>query len=476
MVMSVSFIRIFLFILFFVPCLALAADVVIEPEVKIVLNQSEVEMGKFILARIEYSGDNVPPLSNIQQWYDDFFVDRRDEGAEKFAGGRIQYTETMRLYPRKTGDKILASIALGGAIAQAVKIKVKPAVRGGINGTPQWQPLPEIIWQGQTIEVSIVQHLLNASNQVVAEDAQFPGFYAEQSEQKISSQNNIKSVQLHWLLTAQSSGLVQLESPAIEQRGRGRWRFYLPRVTIKVKPLPSYIPPTVPVGKLSIRTGVVVENDKPLWTIELQNEGQLPDEIYGMRRQLSELTGVSMESVDVLSIQPESSSPLTFNHQYRVSVPDWSWGFTDGPEIVVPYFDVAEGQIKTLSERLPGVWYFSREWRYVLFFVLALLSIIVLMTSSRVISNISAWQRYRYLLQQTKTPHELRRLLLAQGQSCTLDSWSALKHNGSAKQIADQLNSLCYSRSCDISVDKIKQRVINLHTFRYWSRIKKQDL
>jgi len=476
MVMSVYFFRTFLFVLFLVPCLALAADIVIEPEVKIVLNQSEVEMGKFILARIKYSGDNVPPLSNIQQWYDDFFVDRRDEGAEKFPDGLIQYTETMRLFPRKTGDKILASIALGGAIAKAVKLKVKSAVRGGINGTPHWQSLPKVIWQGQTIQVSIVQRLLRSSNEVVVEDAQFPGFYVEKLDQKISTQNNVKSVQLHWLFTAEVSGLMQLEPPAIEQRGRGRWRFYLPRVTIKVKPLPSYIPPTVPVGKLSIRTGVVYENDKPLWTIELQNEGQLPDEIYGMRRQLSELNNVSMESVEVSSIQPESLSPLTFIHQYRIPVPDWSWGFTDGPEVVVPYFDINEGQIKTLSERLPSVWYFTREWRYVLFFVLGLLSMIVLMAGIRMINNILAWQHYRHLLQQTTTPHELRRLLLAQGQFCTLDSWSALKHKGIAKQVACQLNSLCYSRSSDISLAKIKQLAINLHTFRYWSRIKKEEL
>ena len=108
MVISVYFFRTFLFVLFLVPCLALAADIVIEPEVKIVLNQSEVEMGKFILARIEYSGDNVPQLSNIQRWYDDFFVERRDESAEKFPDGLIRYTETMRLYPRNTGNKVLA--------------------------------------------------------------------------------------------------------------------------------------------------------------------------------------------------------------------------------------------------------------------------------------------------------------------------------------------------------------------------------
>ncbi|MCU7939254.1 MAG: hypothetical protein KZQ64_16350 [gamma proteobacterium symbiont of Bathyaustriella thionipta] len=468
MVKRISFYQTLFFILLFIPHCLLAADASIEPEVKIVLNTSEVEMGKFILVRIEYRGDSVPEISNIQQWYDDFFVDRRDEGAEKFPDGLIVYTETMRLYPRKTGDIVLASVALGGAIAQAVKIKVTPAIRSNINGTPQWQALPETIWQGQTVEISILQNLLNSSNQVVTEEAQFPGFYVERLDQKVTTQNTIKTVQLHWRITAQTSGLIQLDPPAIVQRGRGRWRFYLPRATIQVKPLPSYIPPTVPVGRLSIRTGVMQINNKPLWTVEIQNEGQLPDEIYGIRTQLSKLTGASLESVEVSASRPDSTSPLTSIHFYRVLVPDFSWGFNDGPEVVIPYFDVDEGSLKKMTEKLPGVWYFSTQWLNLFFIVLVLLSVIIVIVCTRSMKTFLAWRHYRCLLKQAGNPHELRRLLIAQGPFLTLSDWSASKQSKRANQIAAALNCLCFSPSSEISLDEIKQIIIVFSTYRRW--------
>jgi len=440
----------------------------IAPEVKVIVNKPQVEMGKYLTVRIEYTGDSVPELSNLQQWYEDFYVERQEQEAEKLANGLFQYTEYLRLYPRKVGSRVLGAIALGGAIAQPIKINVKPAVRNGIDGTPHWQPLPDSIWQGQTIEVSIQQNSLHPSNQITMEEGKFPGFYVEELDDKTIIQKHLTTVQLRWLLTAQGSGLMQLEAPVIEQRGRGRWRFYLPRTLIKVKPLPSYIPPTVPVGKLSIHADVIEIDNKPVWTVELQNTGQLPDEVHGIRKQLSELTGLPLEEVEVSVYRPDKHSPETHRHRYRIAVPNWTWGFTDGPKIRVQYFDVDKGRIKTVSDSLPGVWYITKVWRNILWFVFVLMFLLALILSTRIIKNMLAWRRYRQLLRQTKHAHELRRILLTPGDCATLDAWSATKHCHKAEQIARQLNAHCYARLCHISFDDIKQLVIDFHTYRRW--------
>ena len=448
-----------------------AVDVAdVDPKVRVVVNAPQVEMGKYLSVRIEYIGDSVPETSNLQQWYEDFFVDRRAQEAEKLPNGWFKYTEYLRLYPRKMGNRVLHAIALGGAIAQPVKISVMPAVRDGIDGTPHWQSLPDRIWQGQTITVSIIQNLLHPANQIVMEDGKFPGFYVEQLDHKTVQQGTNKIVQLHWLFTAQTSGLVQLEAPAIEQRGRGRWRFYLPRTKIKVKPLPSYMPPTVPVGKLSIRTGVIELDKKTFWIVEIQNMGQLPDEIYGIRTQLSELTGSPKESVKVSVNRADSHSSMNFVHRYSIPVADWRLGFTDGPEIFVQYFDVDEGRIKIVTDRLPGIWSVPRVWHKALLFMPGLILISALVASIKGIKNILAWRRYQLLLKQTNNPHELRRLLLAQGNYCSLDTWSSVKDSHIAKQIVRQLNTLCFARSCHFSLDEIKYQVVNFHTYRRWSK------
>ena len=437
-------------------------------ELRVIADKSQVEIGKYLSVRIVYKGESVPDKNHLEDWYADFFVELRDTEAENLPAGFIQYTEFLRLYPRSAGHKILSSIALGGAIARPVRIEVKSLLRDAIDATPRWQSLPESLWQGETIKVSIVQNLLHPSNQVVVEEGLFPGFFLQGREQLLITHNNLTQVQLNWLITAQRPGVFQLDLPAIVQRGRGRWRFYLPRAEITVKPLPGYIPATVPVGKVSVQTGVFYKNKQPVWFIELHSNGPLPEDIYGIRTQLSILTGLPVESI-------ERFIKSSDHHRYQFPVPDWSWGTGDGSQLIVSYFDVLDGELKTVSKRLPAVWNIPELWRYILLVLLVLLLVTIIWFSIKLIRNIILWQQYRSLLKQTVNSHELRRMLLAQGNFCTLDAWSEFIHSPKktiiVRQIVRQLNECCFARSTKIVASDIQTQIINLHTFRYWMKI-----
>ena len=459
-----------------------------ESHLKIIVDKSQVEMGKYLSARIVYTGKHIPDSSHLEKWYDDFFVDRRNKESETLANSLIQTTEFLRLYPRATGNKVLHSIALGGAIAYPVKIKVIPVIRNQIDGTPHWQPLPETIWQGETIKLSISQNLLDLSNQIVIEDGLFTGFVTQLLDQKEVKNDNVeqknqKNIQLSWLITANSPGTFQLEAPAIVQRGRGRWKFYLPRVHLKVKPLPSYIPPTIPVGKLSIQTGFFYAQKQAFWFVDLHNEGLLADEIYGMRTQLSELTGQPIETVTFSALHTQQNASLESVHRYQVAVPQWSWAFNEGPEIIVPYFDVLEGQIKRVSKKLPGVWNIPYTAIYVLLLVIGVIVMLVILQLFRGLKTILAWQTFSKHLNDSHTPYELRQLLLAQGSFLNLEQWSQAKYfysrTNAAKCIARQLNRLCFSQlknqqlinkteSPEVSINRIKYLLTELYTLKFW--------
>ena len=466
-----------------------AAHVTNSALLNVLPDKPQVEMGKFLSVRIVYIGDSLPENSYLGKWFEDFFIDRRETESENLANGLIQYTEYLRLYPRSTGNKVLGSIALGGAFARPVSIKVMPAIRAGIDAAPHWQSLPESIWQGETIKVSIVQNLLHPSNQIVAEKVLFPGFYVQGPEKEIVLHNNIKKVQLNWLITANNHGIFQLDAPAIVQRGRGRWRFYLPRAVLKVKPLPGYIPATIPVGKLSIQTGILYKDNKPFWWVELHNEGQLPEEVYGIRSQLSELLNLPVESVKQLSVeqfkaQENSDYPTGFMHRYQIAVPEWTWGFSAGAEIVVPYFNVHKGQIRTVAKKIPAVWHISKSWRTVFLIAFVFILLVILKLIVKGLKNIMAWRRYRSLLSQTSQAHKLRKMLLTQGDFLTLEAWSTASaqadNDKKIKNIARKLNALCYERCYlksyansnanhnPISVNEIRQQILEIHTFRYW--------
>lgn len=445
----------------------------VEPELRIIIDKAQVEMGKYLLVRLEYSGDHVPEMSNLQQWSDDFFVDRLEQGAEKLSDSRFLYTEKMRLYPRQAGEKVLHAVALGGAIARPVRIMVLPAIRKGIDGTPHWLALPESIWQGQTIVLGIEQKLLHPSNQVSMDKAEFPGFWLEKLDAKPGLEEDVDTLQLRWLINAQSSGTMILEAPMLEQRGRGRWRFYLPRISLNVKPLPSYIPPTVPIGKLSIGTGLFVSKNKSHWQVVLQNQGLLPEEVHGIRMQLAKLSGWPAEKIQ-LSHSRAELDPMLFAQSYSVPLPEWSLGFLDGPEIFVSYFDVDEGRIKTLSRRLPGVWAMPVIWQYLLGFVFVLVLLLLLKWLIKTLTNLRTWRRYRQTIRQAQESHELRRLLLMHVGCRTLDDWALVAPGTLANHIAGQLNELCFSqslsRSCKASLEDIKQALLQLYTYRTYQR------
>ena len=114
----------------------------------IVVDELQVEMGKYLDVRIVYDGEVGVGRADLRQWADDFFVDRRDTASESLVSGEIRTTERVRLYPRDVGDWVLERIALGGAVAGPLRVEVTPTVRDGIDGTPRWLPAPQQVWQG----------------------------------------------------------------------------------------------------------------------------------------------------------------------------------------------------------------------------------------------------------------------------------------------------------------------------------------
>jgi hypothetical protein len=433
-------------------------------ELKVKTDKAEVEMGKYLTVSIIYVGDSTPQSTNLYQWQKEFVIERRDNEVESLLSGQLQYTETLRLYPREMGNKVLHSIALAGAISLPVNILVKPALRNNVNGTPQWLPLPKTMWQGETIEVTIRLNLFDFSNHIAVDEALFPGFEVKQLTRKIITTKKNKSVLIRWQLTAQTMGVYQLEPPVIEQRGRGRWRFYLNRKTIKVKPLPSYLPVTIPVGKVSIETKLDQSRDVPVWQLIIKNRGQFPSEIYSIRTQLSKISNIAVESVQLEKSSANKNS-LIHTQIYHTPVPDWSWGFGKGPNISVHYFDSDEGRLKILKDNFSGVWQLPDNFYYLLLLLLTLVVIVLLKVLVRAIKKVRIWQNYRKSIKQVNDTHQLRHLLLKQADSRTLKAWAIKQNDQVAFQIAKQLNQLCYANSSNFSLSKIKRSLLGHQRF-----------
>lgn len=422
------------------------------------LSEPEVEMGKYLSARIIYSGEITPARADLQQWQDDFFIERRDTDSENLVSGQILTTEHLRLYPRATGDKVLEPIALAGAIAHPVSVSATAAVRDGIDGTPHWLPLPARMWQGQAIEVGIELALLHPSNQIAVAEAAFPGFTVEALPRAKLSGKGAARVQLRWRLTAQRMGIHHLDPPTIEQRGRGRWRFYLRPAEIDVLPLPSYLPPTVPVGRLSAQSAVHSLDSRPVWELTLSNRGQLPEEIHGVRAQLARIAGADIEAIGVSAVTASDEQPDVFRQTYRIPVPAWSWGLGAGPDVALHYFDTQQGRLRTITQRLPAVWRMPTKAFYLLVLVLGVICSMLLFGTIKMLQRMRMRRDYRHSLARASDPHELRRLLLAPGGHKSLEAWAAAR-GGVAQGVMVELNALCFGRAAAASQTEIKRQL-----------------
>jgi hypothetical protein len=395
----------------------------------------------------------VPEIANLNKWEEIFFIDRQDPEQDNLANGNIKYTEKLRLYPREIGNKVLDSIALGGAISKPVSISIKPAIRNNIDATPYWLKSPKIIWQGQTIDLSIAINLFNPSNQVAVEDAIFPFFDIKKLANKINTSKGHKSVILTWQLTAQTPGTYQLEAPIIEQRGHGRWRFYLDRKIIEVKPLPSYLPPTMAVGEVSIETKL----NKGSWQINIKNKGPLANEIYGIRTQLAEISQQTIDSIHQ-SKEIDPLNPQINIQTYQIPIPDWSWGFGKGPELSLVYFDVKTGLLKKLKTNLQASWKFPMAFNVL--FILSLITLLFFLLKT----SIKMYTRYKFIqtIKAATNAHQLRKIILVQVHCITLEEWANQTKKNSAYKIAKQLNQLCYAKSSHLSLNKINSTLISI--------------
>jgi len=418
----------------------------------------QVEMGKYLSARILYLGKQAVGPADLRQWQDDFHIDRRGIDSERLADGQVRTTQQLRLYPKRSGELLLEAIALGGAIARPQRIHSLPSVRDGIDGTPRWQALPAQVWQGQAFEIGIQVALLHPSNHIAAEELLAPGLTVLELP-RIEDRGK-GSVTLRWRLIARDSGHLSIHAPIIEQRGRGRWRYYLPQQTLHVLPLPSYLPPNVPVGRLRLQSKLIDSEDSPVWEVSVLNHGELPDEVHGLRRQLAAIAGRDIASV---TLTPVGSDGDVSKQRYRVRVPEWSWGFGTGPQISIPYFDVHDGRLLSAEVQLPAVWGIPAGGQIVLALIVFGLALMFMRSSIKLAQRRVQRQRFRQRLAQATNVQELRALLLDWSSASTLSQWQAQAATGEAQAIASALNRLCYAKCRDEqALANIKQAIRNM--------------
>ncbi|MCK4707303.1 MAG: hypothetical protein KAU21_01710, partial [Gammaproteobacteria bacterium] len=367
-------------------------------------------MGKYFLADIRYQGESAAGEFSLSEWQDNFYVDLQDSETVDIGIDRDlqQKTSRVRLYPRHSGQITLASIAFGGAIAKSSVITVKQSIRNGIDGTPVIQPIQQNYWSDQAIIIQVDVALHDPGNIVESNDLEAEGFILQTlSTQRIQS-TGVDVMRLKWLLLTPNKGHYEIELPAIHQRGRGRFRYHLPILKLNIKPLPAYLPPTIPVGSLTVHSEIIKpESQSPGFLLTIQKSGRIPEHVEGLQTLFE---GLGLDRLDVEIENRIDASTGRVSRSYQIPLP--AWYFAQPNSIQIPYFDTTKGKLEYLQHQLPGIWLAPDYIKIIGGFIILLIIFYAGYRINNLAEKVRLWKRLQLQISQSNSAHQLRRLLL----------------------------------------------------------------
>ena len=420
-------------LLFFLPALQAAT-------LELQLDKSRLENGKFLLAKIIYRGVKTPGALDLSQWREDFFIDRNDPEISTSADGQVEVDISARLYPRRSGDLILQAIALGGAIARPAHVLVAAPIRNGVDATPKLRALKSYYWADQAIDIVIEAPLHDARNEIVADDFVAENFSVVRLPDRRIKTAQGESVLLHWRLLSARKGFHSLELPTIQQRGRGRFRFHLPKLSLRIKPLPAYLPPTVIVGQPMLTSSLQQNGEQAkILQIEITNHGRLPTQPEGMA-ELFQSLGVEESAIESRDEIREGVA----RRIYRIQLP--TWFAPQRAEINLAYFNSESGRLENLHHRTPWLWRLPRYMTWLGLLIALLALIFIFYRIDQLAERLRQRHRLRQQIRQSANAHQIRRLLLQYSQTKTLQEWRKQQRKASARQVAEALNRACFGR------------------------------
>lgn len=161
----------------------------------------------------------------------------------------------LRLTPRRAGTLTLPPLQLGGAVSEPLLISVQLPHIAGVALEPNWRVSPTEGWQYQEriAQLSITVPPGVTLRPVVTPPVGEGIAVATLPPTHQGTGDGGTRYAYHWLLRPRLSGEQPLTPAGLKlmQDGVPRWDFHFPHLPLSARPIPSYVTPTVPVGRLS---------------------------------------------------------------------------------------------------------------------------------------------------------------------------------------------------------------------------------
>lgn len=160
----------------------------------------------------------------------------------------------LRVTPRRAGALVLPPLRLGSAVSAPLNVVVQVPRVAGVALAPEWQIGPGDGWQHQERTASLTVTLpAGAELRPVVTPPRGDGLaVVTLPPTQQGTADGRTRYTYHWLLRPRLAGEQSLDPAGLQLMHDGvpRWAFEFPLSRLSARPLPGYITPTVPVGRL----------------------------------------------------------------------------------------------------------------------------------------------------------------------------------------------------------------------------------
>lgn len=460
------------------------------------LDKTEVQLGHHFEALL-YGVDLENKLIDIDlgDLNDSFgvnVVETTDNSDDLRWPGQVVQIMTMKLFPRKTGKFYVPELMFEGLKSNAINISVIPG-RNKLDGNEfniitDYKISSLKPWEREQIIIEVEIKTTDKYAHLQFDALNIPGFEAYPFHEKNKKLNDngidYNLMNVRWILFPLISGKHIIDIPAIEYHKYGKKlrTYYFPKQSINVAPLPTYIPPTMPVGKVSISSRLqknvfLYPDSMYYWDIHITGFGVSPNWAPPLLSQIKSTENIHFfpksSSKDISSTQ----NGLHAQIKHRIPFKPLTNGVLSLPSLRVQYFDTDSGKIMDATHHSKSMFALSFAWRSV-FVGLALL-IIMMMAKYfyRVISLMVNRRRLRKIalveieksISYADLRDSLHRLSRAEGfpENLSISEWALLwgASFGKKDAVADfskMLSQACYGKKPSIEFSLLRNQLIAL--------------
>ncbi|HSJ48321.1 MAG TPA: hypothetical protein VLA26_05685 [Gammaproteobacteria bacterium] len=312
-------------------------------------------------------------------------------------------------------------------------------VRGEPVATDAWfnQPVRLVLWIGSDSPYAFLE--TESIEQPGVETIELPAM--RQSREVAGA--TLTEYRVGWVFYPRVTGPVELELPPLRFRRDGlvTHRIELPRIRLQVRPLPRFVPPTLPIGPLVLEVeapqGMLLRRGK-LEFLRLRILGEAPpgQSLSGLLRQLRSDARVTFYPPRELTAGAGGWRDGRHETVYEIPFASQATGSTPLPVLHLQYFDPGTGKLVTRHQAL-GRYLSLPRWLLWAGLLLLALGVGLLLRAlyrglARRLRTRRGYRAALRVLRRAQTPAELKDALMeiaaaeAWPRNLTLTAW--LRH------------------------------------------------